>query len=70
VAGGDADLVARAANANSALQVLDLSRAGGFDLAGLVAMKALATAKTASRDAPFTLDVVVFDREGKLLARA
>ena len=67
-AGAAPELVARAAGANSALEVLERSRAAGVDLAALVAARALATAKTAVRDAPFALDIAVFDRDGKFLA--
>ena len=69
-AGASPDLVTRAVQGNTALEVLELSRASNLDLAGLVAKRALATALTAARGAPFALDVAVFDREGKLLATA
>lgn len=67
-AGAPPELEARAAAANTALEVLELSRAAGLDLAALVAARALATAQAATKGAPFTLDVAVFDRDGRLLA--
>ena len=69
-AGASADLATRAAAANSALEVLELSRTAGVNLAALVATRALATARTAAKSPDFRLDIVVFDREGSLLARA
>jgi len=39
-------------------------------LAGLVAKRALATARGAVKDAEFALDVAIFDRAGALLAKA
>ena len=67
-AGGEAALVAKAAGANSALEVLTLARAAGVDLPKLVAGRALATAKAVIKDAPIALDIAVFDRNGGLLA--
>jgi len=67
-AGAGPELAARAAAANTALEVLELSRAAGLDLAALVAGRALLTAQAAAKGAPFTLDVAVFDRDGRFLA--
>ncbi len=69
-AGAPAALAAKAAGANSALEVLELSRAAGINLAGLVATRALATAIASARSADMALDVTVFDRDGQLLAQA
>ncbi len=68
-AGASAELTEKAAKANSALEVLELSRATGIDLASLVARRALATATAAARDADLAIDIAVFDRSGALLAR-
>jgi len=67
-AGGSAQLQAQAGQANSALEVLDLSRAAGIDLAAPVANRALATIVAATRSAEMSLDVAVFDRDGKCLS--
>ena len=69
-AGAGPELVSRAAEANTALEVLEISRANGLGIAGLVAARALATAIAAANGAPFRLDVAVFDRDGNLLATA
>jgi len=69
-AGADPGAVELAAKANTAHEVLDLARASGHDLAGLVAKRALATARGAVKDAEFALDVAIFDRAGALLAKA
>ncbi len=69
-AGALPELTAQAAAANSALEVLSLSQQAGVDLAALVAARALATAQAAAKNADFSLDLAVFDRAGRLLARA
>ena len=69
-AGAGPELTAKAVGANSALEVLELSGSAGLDLAGLVAKRALATARAAAKDASFALDIAVFDRDGRLLATA
>ncbi len=67
-AGAPPDLVDRARGANTALEVLGLARAGGLGLGDIVAAKALATATAVVRGSGMALDVVVFDRQGHLVA--
>lgn len=68
-AGGAADLAARAREANSALEVMEMARAAGLDLGRLVAEAAWRTAAKPLRGAGTRLEVVVFDRQGGLVAR-
>jgi cobalt-precorrin-5B (C1)-methyltransferase len=68
-AGADDDLIARVKTANSARQVLDLATAEGFDIAVAVAEAAWRTAAKALRDSGIALEIAVFDRDGRLLAR-
>jgi cobalt-precorrin-5B (C1)-methyltransferase len=68
-AGADDETVARIAHANSALDALLIARAQGVDLAAPVAQLAWATAARALGDSETELEIVVFDRDGGLLAR-
>ena len=68
-AGGDAELAASVAGANTAMQAFDLARAAGVDLAGTVAQAALHTARKPLGNAAITLEIALFDRAGALLAR-
>ncbi len=56
-------------SANTALEVLELTKQNGIDLAVPVAERAFETATAALRDAPVAVDVVVTDRKGTVLAR-
>ncbi len=56
--------------ANTALEVLHLCHAAGFDIAPMVAEQARSTAQSVLRDAPVEVDVLIFDRKGKVLAHA
>ncbi len=67
-AGGTESLAARIAVANSALEALHLAQVAGVDLAALVARRAWVTAARAL-NADVELEIMVFDREGALLAR-
>ncbi|TBW35226.1 cobalt-precorrin-5B (C(1))-methyltransferase [Siculibacillus lacustris] len=60
--------VERVRSANSALEVLEIARADGFDLGGPIAAAAWATAAKLLGDAPIALEVAVFDRQGGLVA--
>jgi cobalt-precorrin-5B (C1)-methyltransferase len=64
------DLNNRILSANTALEVLELTRDAGIDLAAPVAERARLTALAALRGAPVALDVIVTDRKGAILARA
>jgi cobalt-precorrin-5B (C1)-methyltransferase len=65
-----ASLVARAKEAHSAGEVLDLATAEGLDIATPVAEAAWRTAAKVLQGSSISLEVAVFDRSGKLLARA
>ncbi|KPL55845.1 cobalt-precorrin-6A synthase [Prosthecomicrobium hirschii] len=67
-AGGAANLVAAARNANSALEVMEMARAAGLDLGRLVAAAAWATAARPLAGTGIALEIVVFDRQGGLVA--
>ncbi|MEJ1157187.1 cobalt-precorrin-5B (C(1))-methyltransferase [Prosthecomicrobium sp. N25] len=69
-AGGGDDLAARVRAANSALEVLEITRAAGLDVGRLVAEAARLTAAKPLRDSGIAVEVVVFDRQGGLVARA
>ncbi|WP_028921128.1 cobalt-precorrin-5B (C(1))-methyltransferase [Pseudonocardia acaciae] len=69
-AGAGPELVADLRGANTALDALRLGEARGFDLGGLVAARALATARRVLEPAPVRTDVVVIDRAGRIVGRA
>ena len=56
-------------SANTALEALELTRKNGIELAPMVAGWALETARSALRDAPVAINIVVTDRKGTVLAR-
>jgi cobalt-precorrin-5B (C1)-methyltransferase len=56
-------------NANTALEVLELTQESGIDLPSIIAEKAKASALNILRGAPVQVEVMVFARDGKLLAR-
>jgi cobalt-precorrin-5B (C1)-methyltransferase len=68
--GADAATAAGVRDANTANQVLDTARARDLPLASLVAAEAWQTAAGALRGAQVELEVVVFDREGRLVGHA
>jgi len=55
---------------NTALDALQRCQALGFDLGGLVARQALATAREVLREAEVETDIVVIDRAGTIVGRA
>jgi cobalt-precorrin-5B (C1)-methyltransferase len=67
--GGDAELAARVAGANTAMEAFALAEPAGIDLAAGVAVAAWRTAAHALGGG-MRLDVAIFDRAGNLLARA
>ncbi|MDX7953641.1 cobalt-precorrin-5B (C(1))-methyltransferase CbiD, partial [Lichenihabitans sp. Uapishka_5] len=69
-AGGSAAAVEAARSANTALAVLEASRASGLPLAALVVQAAWTTASRALDRSDVRLDVVAFDRQGGFLAAA
>ncbi len=56
-------------NANSAKQALEITRQNKIDLAAPIAVMARETALATLRGASIDVDVLVVDREGKILAR-
>jgi cobalt-precorrin-5B (C1)-methyltransferase len=68
-AGAGADLTSRIEIANTAKEVADLAAAAGCDLAPVVAEAAWQTAARALRNSATALEIVIFDRDGGLLAR-
>ena len=68
--GGSADLVAHVGQANTALEALQAARAADVDLASPVAERARETALGALRGAPVSVEIVVVDRQGEIIARA
>lgn len=57
-------------NANTAMEVLELTRANGIDLAAEIAEAARRTALATLRGVPVAVDVIVTDRTGGILAHA
>ena len=60
----------RILSANTALEVLELTRQDGIDLPAIVARDARLTALDALRGAPVEVDILVTDRQGNILARS
>ena len=56
-------------NANTALEALELTQESGIDLPSIIAAKAQNSALEILRGAPVKVEVIVFARDGKLLAR-
>ncbi len=65
--GADATLVDAITKANTTLHVFEL--AAKLPLAAAIAARAHGVAQAVLGDAPVALDIVVFDREGRLMAR-
>ncbi|MFY9656970.1 MAG: cobalt-precorrin-5B (C(1))-methyltransferase [Methylocystis sp.] len=68
--GGDRSLAENIARANSALEALQLASRSGVNLAAPVAAQALETAVRTLDNRQIDLELLIFDREGQLLARA
>ncbi len=66
--GASAEVVERVRGANSALEVLEISRAVGFDLGAPIAEAGWTTAASLLAGTGVSLEVVVFDRGGGLVA--
>lgn len=60
----------RIQSANTALEVLEAIQGTGIDLPARIAGKALQTARETLRDSPVSVDIVITDRQGKIIARA
>jgi cobalt-precorrin-5B (C1)-methyltransferase len=68
-AGGEEPVVDWVAGANTALEVLERTRAAGLDVASIVAGEAWSTAANVLQRNDILLDMVIFDRQGGLLAQ-
>lgn len=66
--GGDGETTYRVSQANTAIEALEIAGEAGLDLPPLVARRALRTATAVLRDAEISLDIAIFDRDGRLLA--
>jgi cobalt-precorrin-5B (C1)-methyltransferase len=64
------ELARRAEQANTAMEVLALAEQQHLPLANLIATAAQAVAQQVLGDAPIALDVLVFDRQGRLAGRS
>ena len=60
----------RMLHANTALEILELANQNGIDIAPAIAHAARMTALATLRGAPVEVDVIVTDRQGKIIARA
>jgi cobalt-precorrin-5B (C1)-methyltransferase len=69
-AGLNQDIKKRILDANSALEVLELTRENGIDIASRVAQLARATATDTLRGAPVAVEVLVVDRGGSIIAQS
>ena len=69
-AGASVGLAEKIGAANSALHALELAQADGLDLPALIVGAAWPIAAAAFRGAPAALELVVFARDGALLARS
>jgi len=67
--GASAQLAREISRANSALEAFELAKSAGVDLAAPVAARAWETAARTLDAAAIELEILVFDREGGLLAR-
>jgi cobalt-precorrin-5B (C1)-methyltransferase len=67
--GGQAALAEKIRRANTAMEVLELSRAGRIDIGLAVAQAAFVTAAKALGEARIELEIAIFDRQGALVAR-
>jgi cobalt-precorrin-5B (C1)-methyltransferase len=68
--GGNDETVYAVAQANTAIEVLEIAQTAGIALAPAVGRHAHGTAAKVLRDSGVALDIAIFDREGRLLAAA
>ncbi len=62
-----ADLIEQTTSANTAKEVLDASLAAGIDLSGPLARRTKDAVRQILRDAPVDVEVLITDRQGKVL---
>jgi cobalt-precorrin-5B (C1)-methyltransferase len=68
-AGADADLVAQIVAANTVSQAFQLAGESGLGLGDRIAALAWKTAAKALRDPEIALEILVFDRQGRLVGQ-
>ena len=68
--GAPPEVVRQAERANTAMAVLTLAEADHIPLAAVIANEARAVGQQVLGDAPIALDVLVFDRQGRLAGRS
>jgi cobalt-precorrin-5B (C1)-methyltransferase len=68
--GGSEDLAERIVSANTTPEAFALAAGEGIQLGDEVAMRACGVAAEVLAGAPTELDIVIFDREGKLAGRS
>jgi cobalt-precorrin-5B (C1)-methyltransferase len=68
--GATPELVVRAANANTALEVLELAAAAGVDIGSSIASRARRTALAALSGADVAVEIIVFDRRGHMVGQS
>ncbi len=68
--GGDADLVRRSREANTALEVLQMAQAAGLPIADRIAGLARDVAVSRLGNDAVTIDLLICDREGNLIGRS
>ena len=68
--GADPALVIQAQAANTALEILELATAASLPIADSVASECTKVCRDVLRDAPISLDVLVFDRKGGLVGQS
>lgn len=66
----DKELAQRIQSANTALEVLELTRENGIGLPGLVATRAREKSLETLRGAPVKIDILITDRQGNIIAHA
>lgn len=67
--GGSETMISETLAANTALEVLTLSARENIEIAKYVALAARKSAITVVGDAGISLDVIIVDREGQIIAR-
>ncbi len=68
--GGKAPLCEKITNANTVLEVMELTGKENLDIGPLIAEKARIRAQELLRDASVNVDIVVVDRKGKIIGKA
>ena len=68
-AGGTADLAAGIANANTVAQAFELAASAGIELGNVIASRARQVAADVLRGSNTTIEIVLFDRDGRLVGQ-